>query len=60
MISVKNELHYELMSCLDVYQTSTTIIPENEKATGDLYFDHIEFVRKGTVVVQLSRRPTRT
>ena len=48
----------ETNSVLDVLWTNTTIIPENKKSTDYLYFDHIEFVKKGTVVVELSRRPT--
>ena len=47
-----------LTSGLDVLQKNTTVILENNAPTYDLYFDHIEFIRKGTIMVQLSRRPT--
>ena len=47
-----------LINGLDIFQINTTIICESKKSTDDLYFDHIEFVRKGTIMVQLSRRPT--
>ena len=49
-----------LIGGLDIFQTGTMIIPKDKKATDDLYFDHIKFIRKGTVMVQLSRRRAHT